>query len=89
MLENSQDLFYVVLSFCILWLTVFLCVCFYYWIRILKSVDDSLRDIRERFTKAASFANFLRGKVVDEGMKGFAFLFNLLKEKAKTKKTGK
>jgi len=46
-IENSQDLFYVVLSFCALSLTVFLCWLIYYMVMILKQGYAGIREMRE------------------------------------------
>lgn len=49
MLENSKDLLYIVLSFSVLWLTVFLCWLIYYLVSILRSANEMVEELRERF----------------------------------------
>lgn len=48
MLENSKDLLYIVLSFCILWLTIFLCWFIYYAVSILRHANTMIDDLRDR-----------------------------------------
>ena len=60
MLETSQDLFYVVLAFCILWFTVFMCWALYYFIKMLKQTNELLEDIKHRITQASNVFTFLK-----------------------------
>lgn len=49
MLENSKDLLYIVLSFSVLWVTVFLCWLIYYLVSILRNANEMVEELRERF----------------------------------------
>ena len=59
MLENSKDLLNLVIAFCILWLTIFICWMIYYVALIFKrihevmeKVTNALEAVTEFFTKA-------------------------------------
>jgi predicted PurR-regulated permease PerM len=55
MIETSKDLLYIVLSFCILWLTILISWFIYYLVVILRQVNDLLRNFRgqvEKITQA-------------------------------------
>ncbi|MBI5077072.1 hypothetical protein HZB94_01700 [Candidatus Falkowbacteria bacterium] len=88
--ETSQDLFYLVLAFCIVWLTVFLCIALYYGIRLLKQADEMVRLWRERLQKAASIFEFIKSKLVTGGLKQLAaFAAKLMSGADKTKSKDK
>jgi len=55
MLETSKDLLYIVIAFCVLWFTIFICWMIYYVAMILKRVHM----VMETFTKTLdSIRNF-------------------------------
>lgn len=86
MLETSKDLFYIVLAFCVLWLTVFLCWALYYFIRMLKQMSEVMKDIKDRIERVSNVMNFLKSKIVSIGLKGIMTLFSNWREGAKEKK---
>ena len=47
MIETSKDILYLVIAFCVLWLTVFLCWALYYMIRMLKQTNQFLEDVKQ------------------------------------------
>jgi len=51
MLETSQDLLYVVIAFCVLWLTIFICWLLYYFIMLLKQAYDVTKAVRMTIVK--------------------------------------
>lgn len=63
MLETSKDLLWIVLSFCILWFTIFVCWAIYYVIAMLKNVNDLVRDIKEKIGTVESFFTSLKDKI--------------------------
>ena len=85
MLETSKDLFYIVLAFCILWLTVFLCWALYYFIRMLKQMSEVMRDIKDRIERVSNVMNFLKSKIVSIGLQGIMKLFSNWREGVKKK----
>lgn len=63
MLETSKDVLYLVLSFCIIWVTVFLCWTFYYLGRILKNSNKIVEEFRIRIQAISESIDYVRGKV--------------------------
>ncbi len=63
MFENSKDILYLVIAFCVLWVTVFLCWMFYYVTRILKNANQIAEEFRARLQILTETINYLRGKV--------------------------
>ncbi len=63
MFENSKDILYLVIAFCVLWITVFLCWMFYYVTRILKNANEIAEEFRSRLQILTETINYLRGKV--------------------------
>jgi len=51
MIETSKDLFYVVLAFSVLWLTIFLSWMFYYVIMMLRQMNQVIKNFREKMEK--------------------------------------
>ncbi|MEK7139218.1 MAG: hypothetical protein AAB817_00785 [Patescibacteria group bacterium] len=62
MLETSKDLFFVVLSFCVLWLTVFLCWMLYYVAMLLKQGYELTRGLQTVIGKVNSVIDAAKGK---------------------------
>ncbi len=60
---SSKDILYLVISFCILWTTVFLCWVFYYVARILKNTSQIVEEFRVRLQGLSDAVNYVRGKV--------------------------
>lgn len=73
MLENSKDLLYIVLSFCILWLTVFLCWLIYYMVSILRGASNMIEEMRERFRGIEEAIRGMRDKM-EHATASFAFV---------------
>lgn len=72
MLVTSKDVLYLVISFCVLWVTVFLCWMFYYVTRILKNTNQIVEEFRTRLQVLTETINYIRGKV--EHMSGLLTL---------------
>lgn len=87
MFESSKDIFYIVLSFCVFWLTVFLCWALYYLIRMLKQTNALMSDVRERIEQATNVLSALKSKVLEYGIKGLMGLFKRNKDDEAKKKT--
>lgn len=62
MIENTKDIFYIVLSFCIFWLTVFLCWGLYYLTQTFRQTNEMITTFRERFAQATNVVDILKGK---------------------------
>jgi hypothetical protein len=48
MLETSKDLLFIVLAFCAVWLTVFICWAMYHMIAMLRDVNRIASSIRHK-----------------------------------------
>ncbi|MBU1036580.1 hypothetical protein KKF32_00915 [Patescibacteria group bacterium] len=95
MLETSKDLLNLVIAFCILWFTVFLCWVIYYFAMILRKINEVMEKVtltldavtdffkkaKEKMDKTASSVSVL----LELGKK----IFNIVKEKQEEKKTSK
>ena len=84
MLENSKDVLNIVLAFCVLWFTVFLCWMIYYFAMILKRIyqvtetfTKTLEAMEKFFDKAQEKVNSFGstfGALVELGKKGFDYV---------------
>ena len=72
MFETSKDILYLVISFCVLWTTVFLCWVFYYIMRLLRNANQIVEEFRVRLQSLTEAINYIRGKV--EHMSGLITL---------------
>ena len=63
MFENSKDILYIVISFCILWATVFLCWMFYYAGKILKNTSQIIEEFRVRLQALAEAIGYIQEKI--------------------------
>ncbi len=79
-IENSKDILYLVISFCIVWITVFLCWLLYYVMRLVRNANRIVEEFRMRLQALTDTINYIRGKVEDisglmtmatEGVGGF------------------
>lgn len=65
MFETSLDILYVVISFCVLWATVFLCWVFYQLARVLRNANQIVEEFRVRLQALTEAIDYIRGKVED------------------------
>lgn len=63
MFDTSKDILYLVISFCVLWTTVFLCWMFYYVMRLLRNANQITEEFRVRLQALTEAINYVRGKV--------------------------
>ena len=63
MIENSKDVFFFVLSFCILGFTIFICWAIYYIAMILKNVNDFFKEMRKKLALIEELINTLKTKL--------------------------
>ena len=62
MFETSKDLLYVVISFAVLWLTIFFSWMLYYVIMILKQSNDMVKGVREKIEKVGETIEKIKEK---------------------------
>lgn len=63
MLETSKDILYIVIAFCVLWVTIFLCWMFYYVARLLRNANQIIEEFRLRLQALTDAINNIRHKV--------------------------
>ena len=57
---DSTDILYIVLAFCALWLTAFLCWLIWQISMILKNVNDFFTDVRDKIGKIETAITSIR-----------------------------
>lgn len=62
-IETSKDLLFVVLAFCVLWLTVFISWLLYYVIAIVRDAESLVRQVRGAVTKIDQLAGVVHEKM--------------------------
>ena len=93
-LESSKDILYLVLAFCALWFTAFVCWAMYYLISILRDASRTVKDVHDRIRSIEEMIRGVREKIeqsfgsfgiVAAGMKMLASYLKERKEKAAAK----
>lgn len=74
MFENSKDILYLVISFCVLWVTFFICWMFYYLMRLLRNANEIIEEFRVRLQTLLDTVNHIRSKV--ESLSNIMTLFS-------------
>lgn len=62
-LESSKDILFLVLAFCVLWFTAFVCWALYYVITILRDASNAVSEIRDRIAAIDDAVRMVREKV--------------------------
>ena len=60
---TTKDILYLVISFCIIWVTVFICWMFYYLTRLLRNANTIVEEFRVRLQTLSEAIDYIRGKV--------------------------
>ena len=63
MFDSTKDILYLVIAFCILWVTVFLCWMFYYIAKILRNTSHMVEEFRMKLQALSETVNHVRNKV--------------------------
>lgn len=93
MFETSKDLLYIVIAFCILWITVFICWLLYYFISIIGNVRSVIKSVKEKLEKVDELINLVKEKVEHSAtylgviVEGVGKIIDYVKEK-KSKEEG-
>lgn len=89
MFTSSKDILFLIISFCVLWITFFMCWMFYYLMRLLRNANEIVEEFRIRLQALTESVNYIRDKV--ENMSGLITLItdgaSGLIKKVITKKT--
>ena len=62
MITETKDILYLVLAFCVLWFTIFVCWLLYYFIAIMREMKGTANDVRERINRVMSALDTLKEK---------------------------
>ncbi|MFA6322377.1 MAG: hypothetical protein WCX71_02755 [Candidatus Buchananbacteria bacterium] len=99
MLETSKDLLMVVIAFCILWFTVFMCWAMYYLVVMLKDFSRMTTSIREKLELVDNILKLVKQKlekgsdhmaiIADSAIKIVGFVMDKQKKAAVEKKRKK
>jgi hypothetical protein len=60
---ESKDILYMVLAFCALWFTAFLCFALYHVARFMKRMQELSNDARQKFDELMVSVNSIRMKI--------------------------
>jgi hypothetical protein len=82
MLETRKDVLYIVLSFCLLWLTAFLCWALYYLTRLLKQSNELVTETREKLDAFFAYLDEVKERL-QSGIKVAGLIVDTLKSVAK------
>ncbi len=63
MLTSTQQILYLVIAICIVWLTVFVCWLLYYAMRILRNANKIIEELRSRLDELTETIGYIRTKV--------------------------
>lgn len=63
MLTTSKDLLYLVLAFCILWITIFFCWLLYYFISIIGGVRKIVKSVESKIEKIDRLIDMFKDKI--------------------------
>ncbi|MFH1789755.1 MAG: hypothetical protein ABH832_01665 [bacterium] len=61
--DSTKDILYIVIAFCILWITVFMCWMFYYIARILRNASQIVEEFRIKLQMLSETVNHMRTKI--------------------------
>lgn len=78
---ESRDILFIVLAFCALWLTAFLCWLMYQIAMILKNVNDTMADAREKIGKIEIALTSIKNRF-EKATSGFGLLGEGIKKLA-------
>lgn len=63
MLETSKDVLYLIIAFCILWLTVFICWGLYYMIGMLRTMHHITVGVRDKLALVDKILKLVKDKL--------------------------
>jgi len=59
LISNSQDILFLVLAFCALWLTAFLVWFLYYAVQSVRQIYNSIHQIKEKIEASFSYLTLI------------------------------
>lgn len=94
-INTSQDIFYLVLAFCVLWFTILLTWLMYYAINAAKNIYDAVQAIKRKIEAVDEIIGLVKGKInssfsyVSLAMSGVKKIIEILSEKNSDEKATK
>ena len=79
MLETSQDIFYIVLAFSILWFTIFLSWAVFYLAMIFRQTNITIREFRNKLNFLDTLLKTIKDKL-ESSSSHLAFLVEAVRE---------
>lgn len=95
MLETSKDLLYIVIAFCVLWFTAFLCWLMYYLISMLKNIHSIIKAVKDKIALVDDLFKNIKQKVDNSAMyigilaNGITKIIEVIKDKKDSHSEGK
>ncbi|MFH1610655.1 MAG: hypothetical protein ABIA91_02080 [Patescibacteria group bacterium] len=93
MLETSLDLLYIIIAFCILWLTIFICWWLFYIVMIIRRVYQIIKTIKEKLKLIDELTQTAKNKLehaslyVDLAAQGIGKIIGYIKNKKTEQET--
>jgi hypothetical protein len=78
-IESSKDMLFIVLAFCVLWLTIFLSWLLYYVIAIVRDTESLVRQVKHAIEKIDELAHTAHEKM-ERSAASFTLIAQALKE---------
>lgn len=63
LINSSQDIFYLVLAFCVLWFTVLITWLMYYAINAVRNIYDAIQSVKRKIDAVDEVINLVKGKI--------------------------
>ncbi|PKL72470.1 hypothetical protein CVV26_01430 [Candidatus Kuenenbacteria bacterium HGW-Kuenenbacteria-1] len=95
MIQTSQDLLFIVLAFCALWITILLCWGLFYFIAMLRDTYKITKNVNRKIEAFGELIEALKNRVTSMGAfltlfsHGFSALIDHIKEKKEQEKEDK
>ena len=93
MLNTSLDLLYIIIAFCILWLTIFICWWLFYVIMIIRRVYQIVKSIKEKLKLIDEMTHTAKDKLnnaavyIDLAAEGIGKIVGMIKNKKQQAQT--
>ncbi len=78
MIESTKDILFLVLAFCILWFTTFVCWLLYYFIVVMRDVKNLVHGVKKSVERIEELAATLKEKV-EAGASYFAVFAEIMR----------
>jgi TRAP-type C4-dicarboxylate transport system permease small subunit len=62
-IDSSRDILNIVIAFCILWFTVFLCWMMYYFISMLRNANAMVKSVKDKMEMVDKILKLVKDKL--------------------------